>query len=633
MIDLITTFVGLSSPLHVGGFGFDSLLETHGLFTIGLSLCDKRRAFYFHMLNGLCAYGSCDGCLQVSGLSTLDISCRAFAVIHCAPFTVLTVACQSLGFFLDFNHQSRSPFDVLDTYWCRLQTSDFPSIVRCLSDIDAISFSNLLFLCSVHGLSAMGASDCVRRQFVCHICEGACCGRGLSVVPRGCISVGTQMFSGTCSRYPADFRIALLEHAILELDRKHLFRVLDQYGIRYDPSSTLPSIRCYVQTVLHSMREKNLTNGIREEWPLNLTTANKNELIRSFKIETSSIQLKQVVCACCAEKVFLNQSENVSEKDIDISLFRSVSDTHPMSAPFRDGLLNGLFICRDGVSHLSSTSCTFTLCLSCFSSLRRHRLPSLALANDNYLGDVPCELNDLTFIEELMISLCRAKCSIFQLCESKCNRSRSLNQSAFRGHIIIYPQDPSSTASYLPPTIEEITSLVCVLFIGSTKPSLEWLHKKARPLAVRANKVRAALIWLKQNNTLYRNISLNETVLQSLPSDGVLPFHIEHVPSMASQESLTSTYDNLRESSNVPNESDHISFEKIMIADVEGHVTSSDLRIAALKHVQKKPGGFLTIPHGSQPEVEFGNPTLFPKMYPTLFPYGVGGIEDESTIF
>ena len=124
---------------------------------------------------------------------------------------------------------------------------------------------------------------------------------------------------------------------------------------------------------------------------------------------------------------------------------------------------------------------------------------------------------------------------------------------------------------------------------------------------------------------------MNENVLHSLPDDGILPFYIEHISSSHDQDSLTSTYDNIR---NVHNERDHskdpIPFEKLIIADVEGHVNSNELRLAALKHIQKKEGSFLTIPHGPNPENEFGNPLLFPKMYPTLFPYGIGGFEEES---
>ena len=41
----------------------------------------------------------------------------------------------------------------------------------------------------------------------------------------------------------------------------------------------------------------------------------------------------------------------------------------------------------------------------------------------------------------------------------------------------------------LPPSIEEVVSPICVIFVGSSPPSTEWLCDKAKPLAVHADKV------------------------------------------------------------------------------------------------------------------------------------------------
>ena len=49
--------------------------------------------------------------------------------------------------------------------------------------------------------------------------------------------------------------------------------------------------------------------------------------------------------------------------------------------------------------------------------------------------------------------------------------------------------------------------------------------------------------------------------------------------------------------------------------------------MARLSHIQKK-GSYLQIPHEPNPENEFVNPRLFPKLYLTLYPFGVGGPED-----
>jgi hypothetical protein len=95
----------------------------------------------------------------------------------------------------------------------------------------------------------------------------------------------------------------------------------------------------------------------------------------------------------------------------------------------------------------------------------------------------------------------------------------------------------------LPPSIEEIVSPICVIFVGSSPPSPEWLRNKAKPLAVHADKVRQALIWLKNHNSLYSHIDIDHNTLDSLPENGILPFHIEHVLLNENEDALISRYD------------------------------------------------------------------------------------------
>jgi hypothetical protein len=44
----------------------------------------------------------------------------------------------------------------------------------------------------------------------------------------------------------------------------------------------------------------------------------------------------------------------------------------------------------------------------------------------------------------------------------------------------------------------------------------------------------------------------------------------------------------------------------------------------------KAGSNYVETPHGPKPKNEFNNPHLLPMMYPTLFPYGLGGLEDKS---
>ncbi|KAL1689115.1 hypothetical protein GGG16DRAFT_126716 [Schizophyllum commune] len=231
-----------------------------------------------------------------------------------------------------------------------------------------------------------------------------------------------------------------------------------------------------------------------------------------------------------------------------------------------------------------------------------------------------------------MIARCRSKCWILQLKEENQDIVLPTTQRGMKGHIIIYPQRPSEVAKLLPPALEDIQSPICVLFIGSTLPTAEWLRKHAKPLTVRPGKVRAALRWLKANNKLYEDIVINEQVLESMDSpEHILNVHIECVPPSEATETRTARYDTIG-SDELQRKPDgfEIPWENVVIADIDGSASTTDLRAAALRHLKQRGGGYVSIPHDPQPVDEFGSPDLFPMIYPTLFPYGIGGFNDPN---
>ncbi|KAF8240946.1 hypothetical protein L208DRAFT_1230410, partial [Tricholoma matsutake] len=220
-------------------------------------------------------------------------------------------------------------------------------------------------------------------------------------------------------------------------------------------------------------------------------------------------------------------------------------------------------------------------------------LPHCALANHTFLGEVPSELQDLTFIEESAIALCRAKAYIIQLKGDMIDR---VNLPNLRGwdHVIIYPQKANVVTKRLPPSIQDIVTPICVLFIGASAPSKEWLQKKARLLTMCGDRVHAALLWLKQHNPLYQDIKLDKDVLGELEHTTFLPFHIKHVQPNHAQLVLQAQYDALDHEAftaglegSDPEELE-IPFQNIVITDVDGHASSNELRTAAVRHVKQK---------------------------------------------
>jgi len=136
--------------------------------------------------------------------------------------------------------------------------------------------------------------------------------------------------------------------------------------------------------------------------------------------------------------------------------------------------------------------------------------------------------------------------------------------------------------------VPDICTPICIIFVGSHKPSHEWLKTKAKPLVVR-----------------------RERVCRATTSE--------------EQEMLTSRYEHPEDRSE-NNDHEETAFENAVVTDVDGDASSNQLRAAAVRHVKEKGRGHIKIPHDSRPVNEFFNPDL---IYPTLYPYGMGGFEDH----
>ncbi|KAJ6540817.1 hypothetical protein DFH09DRAFT_1368480, partial [Mycena vulgaris] len=115
--------------------------------------------------------------------------------------------------------------------------------------------------------------------------------------------------------------------------------------------------------------------------------------------------------------------------------------------PYDDDPLRDLLVDPQGISFPSDGGPPpLSLCSGCHSFLKNKTLPPLSLANRNF-GSVPEELRNLTVIEKAMIARCRSKCWIIQLKEENQDLVLASTQRGVKGHIIIYPQQPSSRRS------------------------------------------------------------------------------------------------------------------------------------------------------------------------------------------
>ena len=144
---------------------------------------------------------------------------------------------------------------------------------------------------------------------------------------------------------------------------------------------------------------------------------------------------------------------------------------------------------------------------------------------------------------------------------------------------------------------------------------------------VRRKKVGSALEWLKPNHIGYNDLNISYNNLSAYPEDGP-PVVVDYRKSAGTKDPETMATD------------DHILEDGASSGDcpfVVHGLTGEELVTKSLKaliaiaidHMDKNRK-VLAIGHEREPQSIYHNPSLYPKMFPWLFPYGLGGIGSES---
>ena len=252
------------------------------------------------------------------------------------------------------------------------------------------------------------------------------------------------------------------------------------------------------------------------------------------------------------------------------------------------------------------------ICKKCHKSISAEKRPLLSLANGIWIGEVPSELSDLSFAEQLLIARVRHNTCIVRV---------SSGMHKMIANAIVFENPTPKIYDILPPSLDELDEVLAFIYTGPcspTKSDLEWT-----PLLVRRNKVANALNWLKLNHIDYYDLEISNDNLSEYPEHDI-PVVIDYRQSfMNKNPESTAGHDNEIENGT---ESGKCPFVVHGLTG-EQYATKSlkAIKAIALKHL-KSNGGILAIGHKENPESIYNNPQLFPQMMPWLFPYGLGGI-------
>ena len=312
----------------------------------------------------------------------------------------------------------------------------------------------------------------------------------------------------------------------------------------------------------------------------------------------------------------------------------------PLSCEFTFGhdAIDGLMLYKGGMDFLKDGNLCLHLCSDCHLSLSKNEMPRFALANNLYCGCLPSQFSDLTWVEEIV---CAKYCNTAHITCLFQSTDPTL-PNVLHGNTCAHDMNFISTASVLPRTPADIHNTLSVVFIGPGKFHLKFLKTMFQ---VRKQKIWEFLLWLKDHNKFYANMPVDHNILEGYPEDGPLPgiedMIIEDSNSDAKKvfsEETAGLFEHpaeLLKDSDMNKDEPFIFLEKMGVSDPEGDKISGRTFVAAALRNLVQEKADTTLPdlilhHGSAAIKEYNNPDLMPGMFPTLYPFGIGGFEDKE---
>ena len=249
----------------------------------------------------------------------------------------------------------------------------------------------------------------------------------------------------------------------------------------------------------------------------------RRDCIADFIDATGTDAMASSICAICASSFFHSEMDFVSLASLHESSLLVPLTSHPAHILMDSMLLHHNPSCfsLNVAGHSRAT-----VCWSCLSSLNCKKTPALSLANGLWVGDIPIILRILTLPECVLVARFFPAAYIIKLYPAKKGArawpSAGLH-SGVCGNISTYRLNMADIAKMTDSQIMPLSPTILAATIGVTFIGPRNIPDKTMPGFLRVNRrrVHEALLWLKENNPIYRNIVVSIYRLNELPLDDV----------------------------------------------------------------------------------------------------------------
>jgi hypothetical protein len=360
-------------------------------------------------------------------------------------------------------------------------------------------------------------------------------------------------------------------------------------------------------------------NIIRAEEDFPPVLPDMKDIYNEFYHEITDLS-RDFVCASCG--CIHHHADKVQRVPVDNpSLLHLQVDPSIVPFDFGSGIphLDLLHIMIDptGIAPLtipSNTQQHIFVCRTCNASLEKGYRPRESLANYRWIGAVPPELQDLSWIEELLIARAHLTGQILRL-----QNRNSSSHFGLKGHVILLPQDTTELLNILPLPSSSLPDIVRVVWVGRPVRNADVLRDHFR---VRTQKVYDALRWLVRNNEDYKDVVIDNAQFERWPPVWVP----DELLDLAETLQDGSDEDNARMGIatvdvDTPEVDGNLHITATGIVDIEGVSRPSELD--ALQHISLwKSNKAINVLTGNNILSEQNLPSYFTSAFPTIFPWG-----------
>src|SRR6202789_2412437 len=196
-------------------------------------------------------------------------------------------------------------------------------------------------------------------------------------------------------------------------------------------------------------------------------------IVSDFCIDTSPEVFEETGCAICGKLTPICEMEDLSEVE-NVSLLKVDGVTRKARSKSSDPV-------RELRGPILAPKCS-RVCPICIDLLEKKKVPTLALANGLWIGEIPDELQDLTYAEQLLIARVR---------HNRCIVKVSSGMFKMRANAISISNPMPKIYNVFPPPIEEMDEVLAFIYTGPCKPTKADFQRT--PLLVRRLKVFKAL--------------------------------------------------------------------------------------------------------------------------------------------